>query len=72
MIRGIGWLRAIRGARVPLLTRHRVVAAAGEDVLSEVTVAPVDEYGARVPGPERRLQTDREAIGLEPRNRFEH
>ncbi|MFF7790632.1 FAD-dependent oxidoreductase [Streptomyces sp. NPDC007991] len=49
--------------RVPVLARHTVVRAHGDDRLTGVTVAALDTAGRVRPGTERRLACDTLAVG---------
>jgi NADPH-dependent 2,4-dienoyl-CoA reductase/sulfur reductase-like enzyme len=61
---GAAWLGRILRAGVPVLSRHAVVAADGEEALREVLVAPVDAVGRPVPGAmPRRFAADCLAVG---------
>jgi NADPH-dependent 2,4-dienoyl-CoA reductase/sulfur reductase-like enzyme len=60
---GLGWSLAIATARVPVLFRHTVVAAGGEDAVASVTVAPVDRDGRLKTGRRRAFEVDALAIG---------
>jgi glycine/D-amino acid oxidase-like deaminating enzyme len=44
--RGLGYLRTLRGARVPVLWNHGVVSAGGRERLEHVCYAPLDANGA--------------------------
>jgi thioredoxin reductase/bacterioferritin-associated ferredoxin len=62
--RGAGWLARILRTGAPVLSRHAVVAAEGEEVLREVVVAPVDAAGRPVSGATpRRFAADCLAVG---------
>jgi hypothetical protein len=65
LLRGAGWMRAIRAAGVPWLWRHAVTAAeGGEDGVSAVTAVPVDSAGHPVAGGrQRRFDVDAVTIG---------
>ncbi|HUB41237.1 MAG TPA: NAD(P)/FAD-dependent oxidoreductase [Streptosporangiaceae bacterium] len=58
-----GYLARMARHRVPLLTRHAVVAAHGDERLHSVTVARVSPSWERVPGSERTLEADVLAAG---------
>jgi thioredoxin reductase len=58
-----GYLARLARHRVPLLSRHAVVAAHGEERLQSVTVARVGRAWERVPGSERTLEADVLAAG---------
>jgi thioredoxin reductase/bacterioferritin-associated ferredoxin len=60
---GVGWALKLAGARVPVLFRHTVVAAEGDELCERVRVARVDAEG-RPSGEEARvLEADALAIG---------
>lgn len=50
LARGALWRARLAAARVPLLHRHGVLAAEGDERLRAVRVAPVDAEGRPVPG----------------------
>ena len=58
-----GYLARLARHRVPLLCRHAVVAAHGDERLHSVTVARVGPAWERVPGSERTLEADVLAAG---------
>jgi NADPH-dependent 2,4-dienoyl-CoA reductase/sulfur reductase-like enzyme len=58
-----GYLARLLGHRVPLLSRHAVVSAHGDERLHSVTVARVGPAWERVPGSERTLEADVLAAG---------
>jgi hypothetical protein len=58
-----GYLARLARHRVPLLSRHSVVAAHGEERLQSVTVARVGRAWERLPGSERILEADVLAAG---------
>jgi len=58
-----GYLARLACHRVPLLSRHAVVAAHGDERLQSVTVAKVSSLWERVPGSERTLEADVLASG---------
>lgn len=61
---GAAWALTIGLKRVPILFRHAVLKAEGEDTLDRVTVAPVDAEGRPRPGGRLRVfQTGCLAIG---------
>ena len=60
---GLGWFLAIGMARVPVLFRHTVVRAAGDNAVTSVTVAPVDHEARLSGGPERTFEVDSLAVG---------
>lgn len=62
--RGAAWLGRILAAGIPVLSRHAVIAAEGDEMLREVVVAPVDEAGRPLPGRRsRRFAADCLAVG---------
>ncbi|MEX2644277.1 MAG: NAD(P)/FAD-dependent oxidoreductase [Acetobacterales bacterium] len=63
LVRGLGWMRAIRAAGVPVLFRHAVRAAEGAGALEAVTLGPVDREGHPKEGQLRRFGCDALAIG---------
>ena len=64
LARGAGWVARILRAGVPILSRHTVVAADGEDAVQRVRVAPCDGDGAPMPGAvARTFEADALAIG---------
>jgi thioredoxin reductase len=63
VVEALGYLAVLARHRVPLRTRHCVVAAHGGDELSAVTVARVDRSWRPVPGTERRIPCDTLAVG---------
>jgi NADPH-dependent 2,4-dienoyl-CoA reductase/sulfur reductase-like enzyme len=64
LMRGIGWLRMIRRAGVPILNRHAVVAAHGDEAVRDVVVAPVDnDWRPRTNGNTRTFKVDSLAVG---------
>jgi NADPH-dependent 2,4-dienoyl-CoA reductase/sulfur reductase-like enzyme len=58
-----GYLARLARHRIPLLRRHAVVAAHGDDRLRSVTVARLDRTWAPVPGGQRTLDADVLAAG---------
>lgn len=62
LARGAGWLKQIRRARVPILTRHAIVAIEGDAQVTGARVAPVDASGAPI-GPARLITCDSVALG---------
>ncbi|MFE8955798.1 NAD(P)/FAD-dependent oxidoreductase [Streptomyces althioticus] len=58
-----GYAARLLRHRVPVLTRHTVVRAHGEDRLTGVTVAALDARGRVRPGTERLLPCDALAVG---------
>jgi NADPH-dependent 2,4-dienoyl-CoA reductase/sulfur reductase-like enzyme len=63
LLEGLGLLRRLRVAGIPMLWGHVVVAAGGAGALSSVTVAPCDRDGAPDRARTRRIETDTLAIG---------
>lgn len=63
LARGAGWALKIGSARVPVLFRHAVRAAEGEEALARVRLAPVDGAGAFTEGPERVFAVDGLCVG---------
>ncbi len=63
VVEALGYLAVLARHRIPLRTRHRVLAAHGDDELSAVTVARVDRSWRPVPGTARRLSCDTLAVG---------
>ncbi|MFD8232237.1 FAD-dependent oxidoreductase [Streptomyces sp. NPDC059696] len=60
---GAGYAARLLRHRVPVLTRHTVVRAHGDDRLTGVTVALLDAEGRVRPGTERHLDCDTLAVG---------
>ncbi|MFJ7335277.1 FAD-dependent oxidoreductase [Streptomyces sp. NPDC101110] len=60
---GAGYAARLLRHRVPVLLRHTVVRAHGDDRLTGVTVAALDAGGRVRPGTERRLDCDTVAVG---------
>ncbi|MER7900320.1 NAD(P)/FAD-dependent oxidoreductase [Streptomyces sp. NPDC096046] len=60
---GAGYAARLLRHRVPVLTRHTVVRAHGDDRLTGVTVAALDTDGRVRPGTERHLPCDTLAAG---------
>ncbi|OYU48547.1 MAG: FAD/NAD(P)-binding oxidoreductase [Rhizobiales bacterium PAR1] len=60
---GINWFLAIGMARVPVLFRHTIVRAEGENAVASVTASPVDGNGRLSGGPERTFEVDSLAVG---------
>jgi thioredoxin reductase len=60
---GAGFAAGLLRHRIPVLTRHTVVRAHGEDRLTGVTVAALDADGHVRPGTERHLPCDTLAAG---------
>jgi NADPH-dependent 2,4-dienoyl-CoA reductase/sulfur reductase-like enzyme len=56
--------RALRRARVPVLYRHRLLAAVGEDHVTGARIAAVDADWRAVPGTERLIPADAIAVGF--------
>ncbi len=61
--RGAGWALKIGAARVPVLFRHAIRAAEGDEQLARVRIAPVDAGGAFATGPERVIDADLLCVG---------
>lgn len=59
----LGYAARLARHRVPLRTRHAVIAAHGHDRLEAVTVARLDAGGEVVAGGERRVACDLLAVG---------
>jgi NADPH-dependent 2,4-dienoyl-CoA reductase/sulfur reductase-like enzyme len=62
-LRGAAWVSRILRAGVPVLSRHAVVAAEGEERLAAVTIAPVEADGTPRAEGRRRIEADALAIG---------
>lgn len=60
---GAGYAAALLRHRIPVRTRHTVVAAHGGERLEAVSVAALDAGGRPVPGTERRIACDTLAVG---------
>ncbi|WP_037680903.1 NAD(P)/FAD-dependent oxidoreductase [Streptomyces griseus] len=60
---GAGYAAALLRHRIPVRTRHTVVAAHGGERLEAVSVAALDAEGRPVPGTERRIACDTLAVG---------
>ncbi|MFG2126436.1 FAD-dependent oxidoreductase [Streptomyces sp. NPDC048751] len=60
---GAGYAAALLRHRIPVRTRHTVVAAHGAERLEAVGVAALDAEGRPVPGTERRIACDTLAVG---------
>lgn len=58
-----GYHAVLARHRVPVRTRHAVIAAHGDDRLAAVTVAKVTADWRRIPGTERRIDCDTLAVG---------
>jgi NADPH-dependent 2,4-dienoyl-CoA reductase/sulfur reductase-like enzyme len=63
LLEGAGYAAGLLRHRVPLLTRHTVVRAHGDDRLTGVTVAALDTEGRVRPGTARHLPCDALAVG---------
>jgi bacterioferritin-associated ferredoxin len=62
-MRGLGWLRAIRGSGTEVLWRHAVVEVEGNPDVRAVVVAPVDERWQPRLDRARRIPADALALG---------
>ena len=60
---GIGWAVQIGRKRVPILFRHGIAQADGQDCVASVTLVPVDKDGSPKAGPERVFAIDALAVG---------
>ncbi len=60
---GWGYLRQIRKAGVPLLRRHIILEARGQDRVREAVIAAVDENWRSRPGTERVVTVDAVCLG---------
>ena len=60
---GLGYLRTLRGARVPVLFGHSVVRAEGDGRVERAVVARLDAGGFPVPGSERAFDVDAVCAG---------
>ena len=63
LMRGIGWLRQVYTAGVPILYRHTVVSTEGENSVNGVTVAPVTADWQPSDGHRRHFKADALSIG---------
>lgn len=63
MADGLKYLRRLRGAGVPLLYRHVVVEAGGQDAVNSVTVAAVTPAGEVIAGSRRDFAVDSVCVG---------
>lgn len=64
LARGLGWLRLIRAAGVPILFRHAVAETVGGDAVSEVRLVPVGaDWRPRAGGRARVFAADALAVG---------
>lgn len=61
---GMGYFIRLYGRRIPVLFRHTVVRALGEDGLRSVVVAATDRDGRPLPGSERELPADILAVNV--------
>ncbi|GGQ84697.1 NAD(P)/FAD-dependent oxidoreductase [Streptomyces asoensis] len=59
----IAYATRLLGRRVPVMTRHTVLAAHGDERLEAVSVAALDREGRPVPGTRRRVVCDTLAVG---------
>lgn len=64
MLSGIGYLRTLRRARVPLLEAHAVVSVEGPRRVRRATIAALDPSGHPIGGSERRFDVDAVCIGF--------
>lgn len=62
-ISGIRYLTRLRRAGIPILFGHALVEAIGEDRVSCVKVAPIDELGKAISGRTQVLETDIACVG---------
>ena len=60
---GRAYVRRIRRAGTPILYRHAVVEAHGEDAVASVTVARIGASGERIAGTEREFAVDAVCVG---------
>ena len=60
---GLGYLRTLRAARVPVLYGHSVVRAEGDGRVERAVVARLDAGGFAVPGSERGFDVDAVCAG---------
>jgi thioredoxin reductase len=63
LARGTGWAARVIASGVPILHRHAVRAAHGQNALDRITVSPVDATGAFVPGEDQQFDTDALLVG---------
>ena len=63
VVRGLGWLRLLRGAGVPMLFRHAVTEVVGGETVSEVMVSPVDRDWRPTSSGGRKIAADSLAVG---------
>lgn len=61
---GYEYVRSLRGAGVPILYRHAVIAAEGDGRVERATVAQLDRVGAPVAGSERSFEVDAVCAGF--------
>ena len=62
-IEGFGYLKVLAGARVPYHLGSAVIAAHGENRVSEVVTAKLDSSGRPIPGSERTYGVDTLIVG---------
>jgi len=64
------WVHASKIARlgIPILTRHTILEAKGQDVVTGAVIAPIDENWRPIPGAETEIECDFIclAVGLSP------
>lgn len=63
VMRGAGWALKIGAARVPMLFRHAIRAAEGDEDLQRVRIAPVDAQGGFIAGPDTTIEADTLCVG---------
>ncbi|MFJ8941851.1 FAD-dependent oxidoreductase [Streptomyces sp. NPDC102395] len=63
LVEAAGYAVRLASRRVPVMTRHAVLEAHGQDRLEAVTVARLDSAGRAVPGSGRLLPCDALAVG---------
>lgn len=61
--RGAAWARRVATAGVPILHRHGVRVAQGQDHLEGITVSPVDASGGFTAGEDKHFEADALLIG---------
>ena len=64
LVRGVGYVRTLRAARVPLLYEHAVTGAEGTGRVERATVAKLDDRGVPVAGSERTFEVDAVCTGF--------
>ena len=60
---GVRYMRAIRKAGVPLLRKHIILEARGDDQVEEAVIAEVDNEWRAIPGTRRTLKVDTICLG---------